>query len=99
MRQLLCTLEDSEFATRGAEWRTLLGTATERAPIADGVRLVFPPDDRTAERLDALMAKESSCCSWMVFGVERTPEAITVTVSGPEDARDGLVAAFANAAF
>ena len=95
MRQLLCTLEDSELAVRGAQWRDLLGSATQRMETPDGVRLVFPPDVRIAERLDALIAKEASCCSWMAFDVDRTPAAISVTVTGPAEARDGLVATFA----
>jgi hypothetical protein len=95
MRQLLCTLSDSEFAVRGAQWRELLASATERVETPDGVRLVFPPDARIAEQLDALIAKEASCCSWMAFDVERTRGAISVTVTGPTEARDGLVATFA----
>jgi hypothetical protein len=95
MRQLLCTLEDSDFAIRGARWRELLASATERRETAEGVRLVFPPDVRIVERLDSLIAKEASCCSWMAFEVQRTPDAISVTVTGPADARDGLVATFA----
>jgi hypothetical protein len=96
MRRLLCTLGDDELARRGDEWRTLLAAASERAPTPEGVRLVFPPDEGNAQHLDALIAKESTCCAWMVFRVERTPAAITVTVSGPEGARAGVVAAFAN---
>ena len=95
MRQLLCTLEDSEFAVRGAQWRDLLASASAREATADGVRLVFPADTRTAERLEGLIAKEASCCSWMTFSVDRDEGGITVSVSGPPEARDGLVATFA----
>jgi hypothetical protein len=94
VRQLLCTLEDSEFAVRGAQWRELLASASAREATPNGVRLVFPDDPRTGERLDGLIAKEASCCSWMTFSVERDDGAITVSVSGPVSARDGLVATF-----
>jgi hypothetical protein len=97
MRHLLCTLDDASLATRAAEWRSLLGAATGRFPTSEGgVRLVFPSDATVAERIEELIAKEASCCSWMIFDVERTAEALTVTVSGPEEARAGLVAAFAS---
>jgi hypothetical protein len=95
MRQLLCTLDDASLVARGAEWRALLAAATERFPTDDGVRLVFPNDIAVAARVEELIAKEASCCAWMVFDVEWAAETLTVTVSGPEEARAGLVSAFA----
>jgi len=59
--------------------------------------MTFPAEPATVRRLEALIAAERDCCAWMRFEISREPgrAVVSVSVSGPAEARDALVATFA----
>jgi DNA-binding transcriptional MerR regulator len=88
---LVCTLTPSAIGNRVAEWHQIVTHASERETTETGVRVQFPRSVDVAS-LTALMIAESECCQWATYTLEVAPDAITLEVSGPRDARDAIVA-------
>lgn len=82
---LACSLDRDAQAGRLAEWQALAGQATERTPIDGGIRLTYANANLRA--MTDLVAREQGCCSFLSFVIAVTPDATTVDISGPSDAR------------
>jgi hypothetical protein len=84
---LACSLSAAEGAERAARWRALLDTdPLSRTPTSVGRRLALSPDPAVAAEVDALIAAERDCCSFLTLDVERCDDALIIHISGPPDA-------------
>ncbi|MFV2063892.1 MAG: MerR family transcriptional regulator [Chloroflexota bacterium] len=93
---IACSLEPGSVDGRITEWRYLLGNATAREELNDGVRLRFPRDADVVA-LSRLAAAEQGCCGFFAFRISIDAEAVTFEITGPPEAQD-IIAAFARAA-
>jgi len=82
-----CSLSAADQRARLGEWNELLALAVDRAPVPGGLRLRFSPDPAVAARLGDLAVREQACCSFFIFTLHLAPDAVTVDVQAPEDAR------------
>jgi hypothetical protein len=76
---IACTLTAADLAAQSKRWQQLIArTLTERAEIADGLRMSFDPDSE--DELRALVAVEAECCLWATWTVERGAGTIVLDV-------------------
>lgn len=94
---IACTLSGDRVPERVAEWQMLLASATQREPMASGVRVRFS-DDTDVASLAALAAAEQGCCRFFTFHLTIGPTGVTFDVTGPPDARPVIDAMFGAAA-
>ena len=82
---IACTLTAEEMPHRLAEM-TALGRGSLLAVDADGAAYVlrFRPGAETRRRLEAIVAAESQCCSFLDFELSEQPDALALTIAGPE---------------
>ena len=81
----VCTLPTGERPLRRAEFDDLFRAApTDPQWVgATHARFRLTGDEDMAERVADLARRESSCCSFFVFGVERAGDAIVLDVEVP----------------
>lgn len=82
---IACTLDAAELPGRLAEWQTLLGSATARTSITDGVRVRFAADVDPAA-VARLAAAERSCCGFMSFRIVLDHDGLALEVTAPAEA-------------
>ena len=83
-----CSLDGSELLDRNDAWQDVVTRATSRG-IEDGrVVAVYPKDAQLLGRLRELVAAEAECCSFLLFDVEETPDAIVTELRLPEGMPD-----------
>jgi MerR family copper efflux transcriptional regulator len=81
---IACTLTSADLAAQARHWKRLIaGTLTDRAEIANGVRLSFRAE--AAAELRALVAVEAKCCAWADWTVTAGPGEVTLDVRAPAD--------------
>jgi hypothetical protein len=86
MPTFACTLTAAEMPDRLVE-TTALGRSLESSVIVDGRAVLrFRRDDETRVRAAAFVAAESVCCSFLSFELLDEPDALVLTVDGPEGA-------------
>ncbi|WP_285734804.1 hypothetical protein [Nocardiopsis sp. ATB16-24] len=90
-----CTLPTTERPLRSREFASLFDDALRSlARTGPGaLTLYLVPFPRTEERVRDLVARESSCCSFFTFAVERDHDRVKVGVTVPEgreEVLDGL---------
>ena len=73
--QLVCT-----DLGRSPEVKTLLGRATARTELSDGIAVDFTPDDATARTVLEFVLAERCCCAHFVYEIRFTPEAARLTL-------------------
>lgn len=59
--------------------------------------LSFAADETTKERIEAIVAAESSCCAFLEFDLQHDADRLRLTITGPEQASpllEDMVAAF-----
>jgi hypothetical protein len=80
--RIACTLDDEQLSGRLADIARLTDRALiDHEPLPSGARFRFRPE---AERdLLALIAAESSCCSFLRFQLERREGELELTVEAP----------------
>ena len=83
-----CSLEGAELLDRIEAWREIVPRATTRGVENDRVVAVYPKDAQLLGRLRALVAAEAECCSFLLFDVEETPDAIVTELRLPEGMPD-----------
>src|SRR5262245_35657962 len=94
---IYCELTPETIAARRAR---LLPGLFERAQrhevLNDGYRLGFDPSAETLAFIGAVIETERRCCRWLAFelSVPTGDEPITLTLTGPEDAREYLAGLF-----
>ena len=85
-----CSLGVADQQTRLADWFELLGQATSRHEMRDGVRYVFAADEDTRRRLEALVTAEQSCCSFLDFEITQAGQELMMAVTAPGDGQQAL---------
>lgn len=92
-----CSLEPDLVNERIDDWNRVLGLATDRSPLPDGVRVGF---DRSVDitELARLAAAEQSCCSFFRFDIGIRADGATLDVTGPDEAQDVIASVFGTAA-
>jgi hypothetical protein len=93
---IACSLSADELPARLAEVRAV-GKDALLAVTPEG-SLHFRADDTTRERLEAIIAAESQCCSFLRFELAEESGALVLSVAAPEGAEplaQDLVDAFA----
>jgi hypothetical protein len=93
---IVCSLTATELPARLAEIEALGRDALLRRE-ADG-RLRFRGDERTRERLEAIVAAESQCCAFLDLDLRRDGSEIVLSIGAPAEAAgvaDALASAFA----
>ena len=80
-----CLLPNDDLQRRLGEWRELGTMARERTIEPGRVVTTYPPDESIAERLDALIAAEAECCSFLRFEVRPSPDALVVELRYPPE--------------
>ena len=85
---IACELGGDETSAQVKRWMRLGRDAgLERVETEDGLRIRFRDEPTVGEELRALVAVESSCCSWALWEVGRADGDLILTVSStPEGA-------------
>ena len=82
---LHCTLSGPELMQRLADWKELGSNALTREVRTSGVVTTFPRRAEIAEQLQALIAAEAGCCTFMEFEVKEEPDQIVVELRVPDE--------------
>lgn len=96
---MACTLDPAQMPQRGDEIRALGRDglrAVERAERQ--VTLRFRPDPAIRERVESIVAAESSCCAFLDFRLTHEQDATVLAIAAPEGgepAMHGLADLFA----
>ena len=85
-----CSLQGSELLDRVEAWQDVVTQATRTGVENDRVVAVYPKDARLLGRLRELVAAEAECCSFLLFDVEETPDAIVTELRLPEGMPDSV---------
>jgi hypothetical protein len=97
---IACSLNATELPERLAEMAALGGAALVDAhtqPLHAELR--FATGEGVRERVEAIVAAESRCCSFLTMGVSDEPDLVVLNIDAPEGAElvlDEIVAAFLN---
>jgi hypothetical protein len=93
---IACTLPVTQVPGRLALVDSLAGDALiDHAPIDGGVRWRFRDAPGIERRVRELAALESECCGFLTFQIARDADAITVEITGAEEARPVIEEFFA----
>ena len=85
---IACTLDGAAMSDRLAEIAALGSDALVDRQVRPGLAtLRFAAREGVRERVDAIVAAESTCCAFLRFDVSEEPGAIVVRVATPEDAQ------------
>jgi hypothetical protein len=82
--QIACSLSADELPKRLAEIRAI-GEDSLLSVSPDGV-LRFRGDLGTRERLEAVIAAESACCSFLAFDLREDASELMLRIAAPEGA-------------
>lgn len=82
---IACTLTTKEAASQIGEWGALRRQATEVVSIDGGYRMTMPVTTEATVR--DLAAREASCCASLSLDVACNDDAVTLTITGPADAK------------
>ena len=95
---IACSLDAGQLQGRMAEIAAA-GQALRDVQAAPHVAVLrFAADERTRERLTAIVAAESQCCAFMGFDLRDELDEVVLTITardGAEPVLDDFVAAFA----
>jgi hypothetical protein len=98
---IACSLGASDLQQRLAEIAKIgADSLTDRA-VEDGRHVLrFRADATTRERLDAIVAAEADCCSFLDLSLVEDADELVLTIAAPDDAQpvaDDLALAFVGA--
>ncbi|HEY3188726.1 MAG TPA: hypothetical protein VGJ70_14695 [Solirubrobacteraceae bacterium] len=86
MSTFACTLSQAEMPDRLAE-TAVLGRSLRSSVVTEGRAVLrFRGDADTRARAAAFVAAESVCCSFLSMELFDEPDALVLTVEGPEGA-------------
>jgi hypothetical protein len=95
---IACSLTAVEMPARLAEIAAIGRTSLLGVETGDGrATLRFREDAETWERLEAIVAAEADCCTFLAMTLGNEPEGIVLTIdppAGAEPVMRGLVRAF-----
>jgi hypothetical protein len=93
---IVCTLTAGELRKRLARIAALNRDALRGYNRADlALRLLYAP--QAVQEVRQLMRQEQACCAFLTFEMHEDPDAVTLTIKAPEEARsmaDALFEAF-----
>ena len=93
---IACTLVPTELRDRTAHLAALAeGALRTRERTDHGERLTFERSDAMERELDAVVAAEASCCSFLRLDVQRHEDRLVLAITGPEEARPVIAQLFA----
>ena len=93
---IACTLAPGRYQDRTGALSALAARALRsREQTPDGERLIFTGADDTERELRAVIAAESSCCSFLRMDLTRAGERLVLDIAGPADARPIIAELFA----
>lgn len=78
-----CALSGEGMGERAAQWREVIGPATQRTEITEGLRLTLPAE--RAGAVATLAAAEQRCCPFFDFRIHLDGPAIHLEVRAPAD--------------
>ena len=82
-----CGLDDAGKAEREQEFSDLLGPVLRSVDRrSDGVRVVMDDRPGLSEEVQALVAKEQQCCSFLDFSVRAVGDELVLDITGPAEA-------------
>jgi hypothetical protein len=84
---IACTLTPGDLRER----LSLIETLTREALLGyerDGLELALRYAPEAVERVRAMVAGEQHCCAFLDFYVREQPDAVHVTITAPENARE-----------
>jgi hypothetical protein len=97
---IACSLSATELPERLAEMAALGGDAlVDTRTKALHAELRFAAGEGVRERVEAIVAAESTCCSFLTMSVSDKPDLVVLNIDAPEGAGvvlDEMVAAFRN---
>ncbi len=85
-----CSLEGQELSDRVGEWARLMARATSRRVEKGRIVSTYPREKNLLDQLNALIAAEAECCSFMNFRVEEQPDQVVVELSVPDEMSEAL---------
>ena len=92
---IACTLTPTEFQAHVTELASLAERALRSRERTDrGERLTFDLSESIEGELDAAVAAEASCCSFLTMSVKRQEDRLVLDIAGPEEARPLIAAMF-----
>ena len=93
---IACSLDGDQLHQRVTDLAELGARALRtREPTAAGERLTFAGGPQVERELEAVIAAESSCCSFLTMQLDRRGDELVLDVSGPAEARPIIAAMFA----
>jgi len=93
---IACTLSTDQYADRTADLRALADRALRsRERTENGERLTFERSDEIERALDAAVAAEAMCCSFLRMHLQRREDRLVLDIAGPEEARPIIAELFA----
>lgn len=95
---IACSLSAAEYRQRIQDADDVARDALRaRRPIEGGARLTFTRDAAVRERLEAFVAAESKCCSFLTLDLAEDGTDLVLTVTGPAEAAPLIADFFARA--
>src|SRR5262245_58506214 len=94
---IICELSpDALRARRDELLPRLAARAIKREGVSNGYAFTFDASSETLQALAAVIDAERQCCRWLRFALTVEPDGgpITLTLSGPDGAREFLSALF-----
>jgi len=85
-----CSVDDNARADRIRAWQQVVRRATSRRVERGSFIATYPKDAQLLQRLRELIAAEGTCCSFLQFRLDETPEAIVTQLRLPADASDAV---------
>jgi hypothetical protein len=93
---IACTLSADQYGDRTADLRALADRALRsRERTENGERLTFERSDEIERALEAAVAAEATCCSFLRMDVQRREDRLVLDIAGPEEARAIIAELFA----
>ena len=90
---IVCTLTAGDLRDRLAWIATLNRDALRGYDQADlTLRLRYAP--QAVQQVRELMRQEQACCAFLTFEMQEEPNAVTLTIKAPEEARSTVDALF-----
>ena len=92
---IACTLTAADLADRQQAWLKVGTFATHASEVPGGLAFAFRAVPGVDESLHELVQLEAECCEWMTFGLDRSPDTVTMTITGVgEDGERGVRESF-----
>jgi hypothetical protein len=93
---IACTLTPGQYRDRTGELAALAARALRsREQTSGGERLIFTDSQDTERELRAVIAAESSCCTFLRMDLQRAEGRLVLDIAGPQDARPIIAELFA----